>query len=52
MMTIVYLKKKVLYVLFKIEQAEMPLPFVGSSLVSRCVCLSHSFGNSASERLL
>lgn len=34
--------------MFKIEQAETPLPFAGSSLVSRCVCLSHSFGNSAS----
>lgn len=46
MMTIVYLKEA-LYVLFKIEQAETPLPFAGSSLVSQCVCLSHSFWNSA-----
>lgn len=44
MMTIVYIYlKKALCISFKIEQAETPLPFAGSSLVSKCVCLSHSF---------
>lgn len=35
--------------MFKIEQTEMPLPFAVSSLVSKCVCLSHSFWNSTSS---
>lgn len=41
--------KLALCILFKIEQAETPLPFAVLSLVPKCVCLNHSFWNRTSS---